>query len=175
VTDRAGDKGVNRETVEILRGEVRTLLAFEESRAGSLTARGSGLAGFVGLALPLAGVLAQSLPAHGWERDLAIGLAVPGFLALLAAIAIAVHGVLIPSEAVMFDLAEVERYPTYEFIRQDPLMVDGRFLRGEVQTLGAERRKNDSKAAALRRAYVALTIALAFVMGQGILLVASRA
>lgn len=166
--------GVDKESVEVLRGAVRWFLAIEESRTGSLTARASGLAGFVGLAVPLAGVLAQALPAHGWQRDLAVGLAVPGFLSLLAAIAVAVHGVLIPSSALAIDLAEVERYPTHEFIRQQPLMLEGRFLRGEVQTLAVERRRNDRKAVALRQAYIALTIALAFVMSQGILLAASH-
>lgn len=170
----SGSRSINRETVQVLRSGVRDLLTFEDARASSLTGRASGLAGFVGLALPLAGVLARSLPTHGWQRDLAIGFAVPGFATLLAAIAIVVLGVLIPSPGITIELAEVERYPTYEFIRQDPLMVEGRFLRGDVETLAVERRRNDRKGFALRYAYISLTVALAFVMAEGILLVASR-
>ena len=167
-------RDVNLETVRVLRGGVRNLLAFEDARAASLATRGSGLAGFVGLALPLAAVLARSLPAHGSERTLGIGLAVTGFCSLLLAVVIVVLGVLIPSPGITVDIEEVERYPTYAFIRQDPVMVEGRFLRGDVEILRVERRRNDRKGFALRYAYIALTIALLFVVGEGILLTATH-
>jgi len=167
-------RGANLETVRVLRGAVRDLLTFEDARNASLTARGAGLAGFVGLALPLSGVLARSLPAHGSARGLAIGLAVPGFCSLLLAVGVVVLGVLIPSPGITVDIDEVERYPTWDFIRQAPLMVEGRFLRGDVQILRVERRRNDRKGFALRYAYISLTVALLFVMAEGILLTATH-
>jgi hypothetical protein len=168
-------RGVEVETVRVLRGTVQALLKSENDRAGSFLNRGSGLTGFVGLALPLAIAVASRAPTNGWSRYLAFGLTAAAALCFLAAVTVSLLEVLLPSPGITIDLDEVRRYPTYEFIRKPPLEVEGRFLRGEVESLAVERRRNDRKGRSLRYAYIALTAGLVFVAGEGILLVASRA
>jgi hypothetical protein len=167
--------GVNAETVQILRTAVQGILSAEHDRASSLMTRGSGLAGFVGLALPLSVVLAGWAPAHGWRRETTIALALAAAVALLAAVLLTLLEVLLPSPGITIALEEVRRYPTYEFIRQEPLMVEGRLLRGDIETLAVERRRNDRKGRSLRYAYIALTAGLVLVAVEGILLVVTRA
>jgi len=124
------------ETVEELRQAVRRFLDDEDSRAQSLNNRASGLTAFVGVIVPLAGLLVRPYPGVNEGVRTFIAIVAPiGFLLLLLGAAFAVRKVLLPSEGVAVSVDEVKRHPTYQFIGEKSLMVKGRLLRGDV--LGA--------------------------------------
>lgn len=146
---------VNPATVSTLLATVRDLLHAEQAREQSLLSRASSLAGFAGLLIPVsiaggAGIFSLKLGVS-WQ-DAAFSILAIGLLALGTTIGLAVIGVNHPREAVGIAIAEVEQYPSFAFVSQQPAFVEGRTMRGLIEVLATERKRNNSRATSLRRA-----------------------
>lgn len=88
---------IQPETVEALVQNVRGLISDEGQRASSLMSRGSGLAGFAGIILALAGVAARSTHQLGGVLGaIVLGLSAAAFVILALAVVIVVVGLLVP-------------------------------------------------------------------------------
>jgi hypothetical protein len=88
---------INPETVEALVANVRGLIDDEERRSSSLMSRGSGLAGFAGIILALAGVAARSTTGLGdLLGPIVSALSAAAFVSLALAVVIVVVGLLVP-------------------------------------------------------------------------------
>jgi hypothetical protein len=165
---------INRETVAELLATVRALQKDEGERASSLNARASGLTGFVGLILSIAAaaVAATGDSAEaGLNREVRIltgSFVVAALVLLVLAIVVVVARVLVPTPGWSIAVAEVKRYPTWEFIAEDPVMIRGRLLKGSAEALDRDRARNAMKAKWLGRSYWLVCIGLAFVAMAGI-------
>jgi hypothetical protein len=149
--------GIDPDTVEALVDTVRNLLRDEDNREQGFNARAVGISGFSGLILSLAGpasAASTGTRALGVQWKYAV-LALLGLslLALLGTVATSVVGVLIPKEYATIAMSEVARYPLPEFVRRRRVMVQGSTLRGLVDALASERKKNSAKSRALGWAY----------------------
>ncbi len=161
------------DTVDALLETVRELLRAEDSRATSLTSRGSGLAGFLGLIISLAASVGQravsaSLPA-GWKAA-TIALFAVALIALVWAVVVVVLRVLLPKSYRNLAMSEVSRYPLPEFVYAEKVMVQGRTMRGQIDALATERDRNDAKARGLRHAYLLLIVGLGLAAADAIIL-----
>lgn len=161
------------DTVDALLETVRELLRAEDARATSLTSRGSGLAGFLGLIISLSATVGQravsaSLGA-GWKAA-TIGLFALALIVLIAAVIVVVLRVLLPKSYRNLAMSEVSRYPLPEFVYADKVMVQGRTMRGQIDALATERDRNDAKARGLRCAYVLLIVGLGLAAADAIIL-----
>ncbi len=144
------------ETVEALLATVRDLLQTEDSREQSLLGRGLGLAGFAGLLLSLAGAASTAVFSTHLERHwqwAAFTLVAVALACLAITVGLTIRRVLRPRESVGIAMAEVEDYPTYAFVTQQPEAIQGRTMRGLIQVLAKERTRNSDRAEALRHAY----------------------
>jgi hypothetical protein len=165
---------IRSDTVEALLAAARQLVSDEEQRANSLMTRGSGLAGFAGIILALAGAATKS--GHGLHGSLRIWIAYLSAAALTSlamAVIVVVVGVLVPTSGVTIAMTEVEKFPTNEMVRQEKVLVQGSFLRGLVHSLGRERLRNGFRAKALRLGYVCLCVGLLLVTSVGVTLAIS--
>jgi hypothetical protein len=63
---------------------------------------------------------------------------------------------------------EAERYPTWEFISQESVMVQGRLMRGFLAAVARDRERNAMKAKWLRRSYWLVCLGLGLVASAGI-------
>jgi hypothetical protein len=168
------EQGINAETVTSLLGNVRELLRDEDQRASGLNTRGSGLAGFAGIILALTGVAAKTGGSlHGTLRDAVAAMAAAALVFLVLAVLVATFGVLLPTSGTSIAMSEVRRYPTYEFISQPRVMIEGATLRGLIRALDRERARNHVKAIWLRVAYGFLGLGLLLVAGLGVTLAAT--
>jgi ABC-type transport system involved in multi-copper enzyme maturation permease subunit len=161
------------DTVDALLETVRELLRAEDSRATSLTARGSGLAGFVGLIISLSATVGQravsaSLP-PGWKAA-TIALFALALIALVSAVIVVVLRVLLPQSYRNLAMSEVSRYPLPEFVYAEKVMVQGRTMRGHIDALATERDRNDGKARGLRCAYLLLIAGLGLAAVDAVIL-----
>ena len=152
------------ETVEALVESVREMIKAEDVREQGFNVRAGGLAGFLGLTVSAAIAVAKV----GLDTPLscvatafaAISLAV-AFGALLTSLALAVVKVLLPQESAAIAMSTIEKYPTWEYISQPRVMVQGETLHGLIGALAKDRERNSAKATWLRRAYVALLVGIA--------------
>jgi hypothetical protein len=88
---------IQPDTVEALVQNVRGLMTDEEQRASSLVSRGSGLAGFAGVILALAGAAATSVNGyHGTLGIVLTGLSAAALVSLAMAVVAVVVGLLLP-------------------------------------------------------------------------------
>jgi hypothetical protein len=167
-------------TVEELRDAVHDLLKDEDARAQSLNGRATGLTGFVGVILSVAaaaGAVGAPDRAGGLTRsvELLVALLVAiALAALVSAVVIVVVKVLLPSPGLRIATSEVERYPTYEFVTQPRVMIQGRLLRGYVEALARDRERNEMKARWLKLSYVVVTFGLALVSLAGVVATIGR-
>ena len=162
---------IQPETVEALVQNVRGLITDEEQRASSLMSRGSGLAGFAGIILALAGVAARSTNELGGVlAPLVVGLASAAFVSLALAVVIVVVGLLVPRGRLVVSAAELRLYGTDDVLSSDRVIVQRVFLRGLMRSLQAERRSNKRGAAALRLGYALVCLGLVFVTADGVTL-----
>jgi hypothetical protein len=166
---------IDPETVAELLSTVRDLQRDESERASSLNTRASGLTGFVGLILSIA---AAAVAATGksagvgldhWARVFT-GLFVAIALVLLVlAIVVVVAKVLVPTPGWSLAIGEVQRYPTWDFIAQECVMIQGRVMQGFVVALRRDRARNAAKATWLARSYWLVCVGLALVGSAGVL------
>jgi hypothetical protein len=144
-----GPGPVKPETVEALLETTRQLIREEDTRAESLNVRGGGLAGFAGLIAAVAGPLGAAALSDGLNRTVryvvAIAL-VAALIALVGAVTAAIAGVLWPKTYSTLGMEEIERYPTYAYITQERVMVQGIALRGAISILTKQRSLNGIKA-----------------------------
>jgi hypothetical protein len=165
---------IQPETVEALVQNVRGLITDEEQRASSLMSRGSGLAGFAGIILALAGVGARSTHGlGGLLRPIVVSLSAAAFVSLALAVVIVVLGLLVPRRGASVSMDEIRQYPTNAMASEDRVIVQGAFLRGLVRALEDERRRNHQRSVALRIGYAFLCVGLAIVTAVGVTLTIS--
>jgi hypothetical protein len=154
---------VNDDTVEALLDNVRHFLKDLDDLGTSLHARGSTLVSFGGIIITIVAFLhrdqASSFDLWAWSA-LPAGLAL---VFLLFAVVIVVWFVLIPTKGITIGHSEIAKYPTYEFVSQSKVAVQGRTLRGLVVAHEVERKSNRRKARGLRVAFIALLLGLIFV------------
>ena len=161
---------IQPETVEALVQNVRGLITDEEQRASSLMSRGSGLAGFAGVILALAGVGARSTHGlGGLLRTIVVGLASAAFVSLALAVVIVVVGLLVPRGRLVVSAAEFTLYAD-DVLSSDRVVVQRVFLRGLMRSLQDERRSNKRGAAALRVSYALVCLGLVLVTAVGVTL-----
>jgi hypothetical protein len=163
---------INETTVNALVDEVNDLLDNEDRRSQSFITRGSGLAAFTGLIVPLVGLLGRAADVDlGSSMRLVVAfLFVVGTVLLLIAIAFVVFGVLMPSPGMTIRMSEVERYPSWAFISEPAVMAKGRQLRGLVNSLGVERTRNERKGRWLWAAYIVISVGLTCIATDGVIL-----
>jgi hypothetical protein len=162
---------INDETVEALLEEVKDLLDDEDRRSQSFIARGSGLAGFVGLIVALVGLVGQPGVHLPTPAKLALAvLFVLGIVFLVGAVAFVLAGVLLPSPGKAVSTWEVKRYPTHPFISEEKVMAQGRRLRGLVNALAIERDRNERKGRWLTSGYVLLGAGILCISGDALIL-----
>jgi hypothetical protein len=162
---------IQPETVEALVQNVRGLITDEEQHASSLISRGSGLAGFVGIILALAGVAARSTNGLGGVLGrIVVGLSAAAFVSLALAVVVVVVGLLVPRSGRVVSAAEISLYRTTDLMAEDRVSVQAVFLRGLVRSLEDDRRRNQRGSAALRVAYALVCLGLVFVTAVGVTL-----
>jgi hypothetical protein len=161
----------NLKTVEVLLEGARRMLDDEERRGESLNTRGAAVAGFLGIVIALAGgVQATTFGSGGEYHAVAAGLAALALIALLVSVGLIGWGVLLPSSAKAVAIADVEKFPTWHFVGQTPVMVAGYLLAGAVGTLKLDRERNNRKAEWLSRGYIGMGVGLLLVSLAGIVL-----
>jgi hypothetical protein len=95
------------------------------------------------------------------------GTLVAAALVVLAiAVVVVVARVLSPTQGWSIAINELERYPTWEFISQETVMVQGRLMRGFLAALERDRARNAMKAKWLRRSYWLVCVGLGLVSGN---------
>jgi hypothetical protein len=162
------------ETVTELLSTVRGLLKDEGDTEASLNARASGLTGFVGLILSLAAAAGATtgkdagLGLHHGVRVLTGILVAGALVALAAAVVLVVARVLLPKQTVVIAANEATEYPTWEFISQEHVMIQGRLMRGFLASLERDRERNALKAKWLSRSYVLVCTGLLLVACAGV-------
>jgi hypothetical protein len=163
---------INEATVSILLGEVRDLLSAEQQREQSLITRASGLTGFVGLIVALIGVVGGGTGASLSERTkLALGvLVIAGLVFLAIAVFVVIVFVLLPSPSKSIATNEVEKYPSLEYVSGEAVFAEGRIMRGLIEQLRIERRRNKTKADGLKAGYVLVGFGIAFIAALGLIL-----
>jgi len=165
---------INEATVSELLSTVRGLLKDEGDREASLNTRASGLTGFVGLILSLAAAAGAGLgkdAGAGLDHGVRVlsGILVAGALVTLAAaVVLVVAKVLLPKRGVVIATSEAVRYPTWEFISQEHVMIQGRLMSGLLNSLEVDRRRNALKAMWLSRTYTLVCIGLLLVASAGV-------
>lgn len=149
------------DTVEELRDTVGDLLTREAGRAQSLDARSTWLAGFCGVVMSLSANIGLTIlkGVSGGARSLVLILHVLSVALLLAAALLALSA-LLPRASVILSIREVERYPLPEFFRQAKYLVQGRALRGFIESLRHDRAIGDRKARRFRGAVAVLSAGL---------------
>lgn len=157
------DVRIRTDTVDALLETVRDLLRAEDSRAASLTSRGTSVAGFVGILVSVATGFARTLASDvprlsGWERDWALRALIGGLVLLSIAGVVAVLGVVLPASGWGIATEEVQAYDQPDFVFAAVVLVKGRVLRGLIDTLASERSRNERKATALKSALIALVL-----------------
>lgn len=159
---------IDEETVAELRDAVRDLLRDEDAHSQTLTGRATALAGFVGVILSIAAAAGPVGDAGGTGVDRRVALAADvavalALLVLVGAVLVVVARVLLPSQGVRIATAEIDRYPTFAFVSQPRVMIQGRLLRLYVEALARERDRNEEKARWLRVAYIATALGVGLV------------
>jgi uncharacterized membrane protein SirB2 len=150
---------VKPETVDALLDAVGEFLSSEDSREQSFNTRAGGLSGFVGIIISISAAVGKvALDENRSHWATAAGGVVFGLamLALVISLVIAITKVLIPQEGAAIAISDIENYPNWEYVAGEKYMVQGEILRGLVIALARDRQRNDAKATALRRAYIAL-------------------
>jgi len=142
----------------------------EDDREQSFNTRAGALAGFNGLTVSVSGALGANVfrpdLATPWKWT-AVSLLAATLVALVSSVFFVVFGVLMPRESVGFSLTEVERYPTWAFISQERVQMQGRILHGLIEMLVRDRARNTRKASHLRRGYLALGVAVVLLAALG--------
>ena len=164
---------VEADTVEVLLENARWFWKEAEDLGSSLNTRGASLVAFGAIILSLIGVFHQSsdVPLDFSWSNLPPALAIA---ALLFAVLSVIFGVLIPTQGTTIATPEIEAYPTFAVVTRSKTDVQGTTLRGLVQSINVERRKNGRKARWLKIAYVAVAFGLLCVTVDAIV-VASQA
>lgn len=164
---------ISEESVGALLETVRGFLKDEDGREQGLNTRAGGLAGFVGIIVSIttaAGKLAVDEDPSCTATVLGAIAFVVAIGALLTSLIIAVTKILVPQEGAAISMETIERYPTWEYISKDKVMVEGELLRGVITALAKDRQRNSSKATWLRRAYTALLVGVAGLAAFGAIL-----
>jgi hypothetical protein len=161
-------------TVMELLSTVRGLLKDEGDREASLNTRASALTGFVGLILSLAAAAGAGIGKdagaglHHGVRVLNGVLVAGALVALAAAVVCVVAKVLLPKRSVVIATSEAARFPNWEFISEDQVMIQGRLMRGFLESLELDRERNALKAKWLSRSYILVCTGLLLVAGAGL-------
>jgi uncharacterized membrane protein len=164
---------INNATVTVLLGAVRDMLKDESARAASLNGRAAGLTGFVGIILSIAAATGAAVGKgattglHHGVRVLVGVLVGLALLALVSAVVAVVSKVLLPSDGYAITVSEVKTFPTWEFIRQEPVMVEGYLLKGAITSLVRDRDRHAGKAKWLGRSYKMVCLGLILVAIAG--------
>lgn len=117
------------ETVDELLSAVQGLVRDESERATVLDTRASVLTGVVGIVLSVAaaaGVATGKGAGVGLDHGVRVlvgALVALALAVLVTAVVVVVVKVLVPGHGVTIALSEVKRYPTYEFISQERVMI----------------------------------------------------
>jgi hypothetical protein len=161
------------ETVAALLDLVWKLLDDERDREGSVNVRGVGVAGFAGVVVGLSATIAKEVLSPklnaGWRFG-TLGVFVAAVLTLAVVIVYTLLAVLLPRDRPTLGVEEAERYPTLEAVSRPVEIEQGRALNGLVTALAEARNVNDTKARALRRAYLGLIGGLLLVSVLGLIL-----
>jgi len=164
---------INEATVEQLLEAVRGMLSEEGERATSLNGRAAGLTGFIGVILSIAAATGAALGKsagtglHHGVRILVGSLVAGALISLVLAVVAVVAKVLLPTQGFVIETAEVKKYPTWEFIEQDRVMVQGYLMRGYITALERDRVRHESKATWLGRSYKMVCVGLLLVATAG--------
>jgi len=163
------------DTVEALLETVRDFLRAEDDRGQGLITRGSGVATFAGLIVSVLGVLGRQIldqPVDSTAKEAAALAFISAFTLLILTVAIALWGLLWPRSYDTISMEEIERYPYPEFVFADRVMVQGRTMRGLIEGLASERKRNARKAFWLKWAYSTLSLGLVSVAVAALILTA---
>jgi hypothetical protein len=141
---------IDQETVAELRDAVRDLLRDEDARAQSLTARATGLAGFVGVIVAVVATVWPGGDVGPSSRQgvltFALTVTAGGAVAALVAAVIAVIvRVLLPSPGVRVATSEVERFRTVELAPQPAVVIRGDLLGAYARALIDESERNGDR------------------------------
>jgi hypothetical protein len=117
-------------------------------------------------------VEATTFGSGGEYHAVAASLAAAALVALLTSVGVIGWGVLLPSASVAVSIADVEKFPTWEFITRDVVTTNGYLLNGVIGVLVRDRARNNEKARWLRYGYLAMSTGLLFVSTAGIVLTA---
>jgi hypothetical protein len=161
------------DTVDGLLEAVNGLLRAEEARATGLDTRGSGLAGFLALIASVTLALGQrglAAPLPALWKTVTIVLFLATLLLLFLTVGVTVLKVLFPQSYRSIATAEVRTYATSEVVSKPKVMAQGSVMRGLIEALATERKRNDGKARWLRRSYGALVVGVALATANGAIL-----
>lgn len=149
---------VNGDTVEVLLGAMRDLLAAEDLRAQSLNARATGLGGFAALLVALLLPAARDLGDGRGPEPLTASIilvAVAGALLVSGVLAVLI-GVVVTRQVSTVSISEVQLWESTAFVEKSPTWVRGRLLVTLRKSLVTERRANNRKAGWLSGAVVVI-------------------
>lgn len=166
------------DTVEALLDTVRDFLRAEDERGQGLITRGSGVATFAGLIVSVLGVLGTQIldqPVDSTAKEAAALTFIAAFTLLILTVAIALWGLLWPRSYDTISMEEIARYPYPEFVFAERVMVQGRTMRGLIEGLASERKRNARKAFWLKWAYSTLSLGLVAVAVSALILTAEGA
>lgn len=158
------------ETVTVLLENVRGLLEDEDARSASVNARATQLVSFTAVLLALAaGLGARDIvdPELSAEQKwVAVVFFMLGLAGLTWTIGTTIFGTLMPSSYETIAQEELDLYET-ELPYEDPTNVRGRTMRGLIQALRTQRRRNDTRVRHLRWSYWGLVGAIVAFAGVG--------
>jgi hypothetical protein len=135
---------------------VREFQNAEDAKEQSFNSRAAGLTGFVGIVVTLASGAGKLAIDEGIDGFAAIAAGAAFTLALVGlalAIGIAVVKVLIPPESSAIGITTIQRYPTWQYISKEQVMVRGEIMKGLIKAVALDRQRNSDKAKWLKRAY----------------------
>ena len=172
---------IDPETLRTLRDAARELLSDEDRRSDSLTARGTALTGFVGVVLSLSaavvgtlGLATSEARLDRWATAVVGGLLTSALVSLMAAVGIVVWTVIRPFPGTTISLGDTERWTQPEFTQLEAVVVYAYLTNGYRQALRSERHRNNRKARWLTRAYLIVSLGLAFVAVSAALAIVDR-
>lgn len=158
----------NPETVAALLDTTWRVAAGEAQRTEALDRKATTVATFAAVLATLSATLGVAFVeqlATWWALALFVG----GLAALIAAVALAVRA-LEPREYAALGSQQLERFPTWSVIRQSPERVRGDTMRTVIVAISEERKANERKAIAARRAIRLVLIALLLVATEAVIL-----
>lgn len=171
----AGDTLGRPDSVELLLAFLRDVVLHDESeRQQNLDTKAGTLAGFVAVALSLEAALGATVLLKGGVecgvRALFVLFFVVAVVGLAASGLFALLGVLAPKDYLVLDDEQIDQMATRVEMQRPADEVRERQLATLADVIGHARATDGSKAKALKRASIALAVAVAAIAAQGLTL-----